>query len=174
MTAKKQKPVAAPQDVRPIVSASVSGSKVVIGLKLPNGLKMHLCDFVDDREPVPGGERGWKRPVKRPGSEIEIFGTVTPLGSLSPRTMVVGGYALTEGVDREYWKAWLEQNAQSDIVKNNLIFAEETRESAIARAKELSAVLSGLEPMRTSKDPRAPKPLSRNITEIEAADTKAA
>jgi hypothetical protein len=36
-----------------------------------------------------------------------------------------GGYAITEGVDGELWAAWLKANADSDAVRNNIVFAEE-------------------------------------------------
>lgn len=39
--------------------------------------------------------------------------------------LLVGGYALTGGVDKLAWEQWLAQNADSDMIKKQMVFADE-------------------------------------------------
>lgn len=45
-----------------------------------------------------------------------------------------GGYALTQNVDSDLWAAWLKNNADSALVQNNIVFAEENLEVLRVRA----------------------------------------
>lgn len=46
----------------------------------------------------------------------------------------VGGYALTENVDAECWAAWVKDHADSELVQNNIVFAEDNLATLRARA----------------------------------------
>lgn len=67
---------------------------------------------------------------------------------------VIGGYGLTEDVDRDFFEKWLAANKDSAAVKNNLIFAQERATNARAEAKEKAKVKNGFEGI----DPNKPAP----------------
>jgi hypothetical protein len=46
--------------------------------------------------------------------------------SQPPPHDIVGGYGITNGVDADIWNKWLASNAESHIVKRELIFADES------------------------------------------------
>lgn len=48
-------------------------------------------------------------------------------------------------VDKEFWEAWLKQNAQNQLVTGNLVFAEATRAKADDAMEELKSEKTGLE-----------------------------
>jgi hypothetical protein len=48
----------------------------------------------------------------------------------------VGGYAITENVDGDLWAAWLKANADSAVVENKIVFAEDN--VAVLRARAWS------------------------------------
>jgi hypothetical protein len=57
-----------------------------------------------------------------------------------------GGYAITAGVDGALWAAWLKANAQSDVVQNSIVFAEEDLNVLKGRAWSRNKVQSGFNP----------------------------
>ena len=69
--------------------------------------------------------------------------------------LLVGGYALTRGVDAEEWEAWLEANAKSDAVRRGLIFAFESeaavRHHALTRGAGVQAPDYGQRTARTGQ-----------------------
>jgi hypothetical protein len=72
---------------------------------------------------------------------------------------VIGGYALTRGVDKDLWDTWLADNLASPMVTRGLIFAHENYDRVADQAKELKDVRSNMEPMAfdPGADPRTPK-----------------
>ena len=60
---------------------------------------------------------------------------------------------MTPGVPREHWEAWLEQNRNSDLVRNGLVLAADAEDGARGQARERTALRSGLEPIVPSKIP---------------------
>ena len=77
-------------------------------------------------------------------------------------SLVVGGYGLTEGVDKDAFEQWLAVHAAQPYVRNDLVFAQAKTNSAQAKASENASVKSGLEGL----DQKNPSP------GIEKADTK--
>jgi hypothetical protein len=67
---------------------------------------------------------------------------------------VIGGYGITEGVDEEWFKAWLAAHADYEPVHRGLIFAMPTPARAEDKAREQAGIESGFEPM----DPDKPGP----------------
>lgn len=67
---------------------------------------------------------------------------------------IVGGYGLTEGVDKDAFFNWLEVHKEQPYVKRELVFAQENTRNAKAKAKENKDVKSGLEGL----DPDKPAP----------------
>jgi hypothetical protein len=128
--------------------------------------------MVTEREQTPMGTREIQ--VARPqGESVLIHGNAVPFGVI-PAFKIVNGFALTEGVDRDTWVNWFEANRASDMVRNGLIFAEETLERAVSRANELASVRSGLEPFNKEGDPRAPRSARPEVGRIEQASREVA
>jgi hypothetical protein len=71
-----------------------------------------------------------------------------------------GAFALTHGIPRAFWEAWLEQNKDSDLVKSRHLFAcaEGDDASIKAETKDLQSHKTGLEPLIVDSDPRKMDP----------------
>lgn len=163
-------------------SKSRAGGKVTVACKMPAGMILQLFRMEDRQEPVMGG--GWRTvqfAVKH-GEAIRVNGPSVPWG-LIPRYRIVGGYALTEGIDEEFFEEWMKQNEKSDAVKNKIIFGWNDPAYAADNAKENRTVKSGLEPLDVEmitrngrqmlKDDRIPKsPLPQQVADITKADPK--
>lgn len=64
---------------------------------------------------------------------------------------IVGGYGLTEGVDKDSFEKWLSIHKDQPYVKNELVFAQAKANSAAAKAVENAEVKSGLEGLSQEK-----------------------
>lgn len=64
-----------------------------------------------------------------------------------PKDNVMLGRVGRTVVDKSFWDAWLKQNADSDLVKNQVVFAELTDTRANAKAAEFKAEKTGFEPL---------------------------
>jgi len=148
-----------------------SGETVTVACKLPHGLMLRLFEMVDAPEPISGGGMKMVPRARQIGRAITVRGTALPFGKL-PDFKIEGGYAMTEGVDADFWDQWLKANADSDVVRNGLIFASPRIGHAIGQAREQEEVRSGLEPLLLDRDPRAPKSLNPNVGNIEPGEKK--
>ena len=127
---------------------------------------MHVDRLEEYSVPVMGGgTRIEKRGVKV-GDGIEINGPAVPFGK-APSFVVAGGYALTPNVPADFYAEWFKQNRESDLVKNNIVYALERSADVATKAREQKEVVSGLEPLTPDADPRIPKG-------VKTADRKAA
>lgn len=75
--------------------------------------------------------------------------TVTLNGANSSN--VVGGYGLTEGVEKDAFEKWLEVHKNQLYVKNELVFAQAKANSAQSKANENAGVKTGLEGLPQDK-----------------------
>lgn len=64
---------------------------------------------------------------------------------------VIGGYGLTEGVDKDAFEKWLEVHKNQPYVKNELVFAQAKSSSAQSKANENASVKTGLEGLPQDK-----------------------
>lgn len=146
--AQQQQPRQSPQ----IESARPAGGVVTVACKVPNGLQLRVFDMIDVEMPVMGGGiKIAKQAQVRPES-VKIEGPAAPVGK-HPNAPVVGGYALTHNVPRDFWDKWLHDNRDSHVVKNHLIFAHENRGRVVSEAKEDEKSSTGFEPI----DPENPR-----------------
>ncbi|MEE8658531.1 hypothetical protein CGLAMM_02715 [Acetobacteraceae bacterium EV16G] len=67
------------------------------------------------------------------------------------------GYGGRTQVDKEFWEAWLKQNASSDLVKKNIIFAEVNEKRALDRLDSEGKTPTGMEPLDQNKVPGVKK-----------------
>lgn len=64
---------------------------------------------------------------------------------------LVGGYGLTENVDKAAFDKWIKVHGDQAYVKNELVFAQAKTNSAESKAKENADVKSGLEGLPQDK-----------------------
>ncbi len=129
--------------------ALTARTTVVVACKMPHGIIIR--DFAETKVMVDvlgGGKRPEKmfRPVGRP---IRIKGPVVP-DVFIRLVEVVGGYAITEGVDAGIFARWIDANEEALFVTNKLIYGHEDGARVRAWAREHAAVKSGMEPLDVS------------------------
>jgi hypothetical protein len=87
------------------------------------------------------------------GLHLDVAGKrVTVEGTNS--SVIIGGHGITRNVDKAFFDEWLKTNKDSDVVKNELIFAHEKDASTAAEANEKEDNRSGFEGI----NPEAPAP----------------
>ena len=141
--------------------AQPSTGSVVVACKLPMGLVLRTFEMREVTQLTQAGIA-----MKVPQAQAEdrqhfVFGPSHPQNK-APKSELRDAFALTPGVPADLWNKWLEQNKDSDLVRNGLIFAHGSDKDVKAQAADHAKQMSGLERL----DPKAmPKGL-------EPADTK--
>ena len=130
-----------------------AGEKVTVVSKLEMALRLQLQSPVTvtkrDRNTV------WDETEYRfHGPVVIIAGTAFPnsLEVEMDRPEMAGGFALTHGVDRDFFEQWMAQNAEHPAVKNGLIWGAAKEADAKAYAKEHKSLDSGLGPIKHKKN----------------------
>jgi hypothetical protein len=126
---------------------------VTVACKLPHGLKLRLFNMVDSQEPILGGGYRTVKVAREMPKSVTLKGW-SHAQNMAPDAQIIGGYALTPNVDKDFWDAWLAQNQELDAVRNNLIFAHDKSVNAEAESKEKRDVRSGLERLDPKKLPK--------------------
>src|SRR5262245_49212701 len=112
-----------------------SSTTVTVACKLPHGLVLKLYEMVPHDEPVLGGGTRTSQIA-----QVTNHPPVVLKGYLAAgRPRILGGktgYALTHGVNREFFEEWLRQNADLPAVKQRLIFASDRSDTLVKRAME--------------------------------------
>ena len=132
------------------------GATVTVACKLPNGLVIQNEQSREENEPVLGGGTRKVTRFYPKGDPVKLNGYAAPFGQ-APKCLVVGGYALTPGVDAEFWEEWWAFHQQDDLVRNKILFAYERQDRTEAVAREHRSTKSGLEPMNMSMVERGGK-----------------
>jgi len=161
-----------------IEKPSSAGQKVVVACKLGVAYyDIQLCKPEEVSENTQTGPRTITQ-WKRTGNIVRLRGTAYPRGTppegFPEKPVIVDGAALTFGVDKEFWDAWVEQNARNPIVMNKMVFAHVTIDGAKGMARELKGVQSGLEPVNPKNDARMPKSTRTDVSNIETEESRAA
>lgn len=126
--------------------SQASGGKITVGCKLPNGLILRLFRMSDRVENVAGGGTRTFKIAEQVADHVVIKGNKLPFGE-APEYQIIGNYALTIGVDADFFAEWMKQNADHEAVKQGLIFAATNQSDAIDIAKDNRERKSGLEPI---------------------------
>lgn len=84
------------------------------------------------------------------GLLIDVDGKVVHLLGANSSN-VIGGYGLTENVDKDYFEKWLKQHANQRYVKGEMVFAQAKMNSAQSKASENASVKTGLEGLPQDK-----------------------
>jgi hypothetical protein len=144
-----------------------SGDTVCVACALQNGLILRLFDMQDRNEPT---AHGGSTPIKVAIPRHETWrlnGPAVDIAKIAagryPEFQMVGSYALTPGIPRDFWEEWLSQNRDSDIVRKKIVFAGSSENNARAEAKDAGRIRSGLEPI----DPDDPKRIGPDVARIE-------
>jgi hypothetical protein len=128
-----------------------SGRKVNVACKLPNGLLLRLFLMVPRSEATPTGSRN-TIVSEQIGPTVRLNGFARAWGVI-PDYPIIGGYAITKNVPKEFFDTWLEQNKHAPFVKNKLVWAYEQLDKVEGQAKEWKDTKSGLEPLDPNKLP---------------------
>ena len=148
--------------IKAVPTPATGTATCVCACKIPNGVILRTFKMLEQTIRV-HGMVSTELLARETGKRFVVRGPALAFGQL-PNIQITGGFALTPGVPRDLAQTWLEQNKDSDIVRNSLIFFENDMERATARSKELSSVRSGLEPIDPTKLPR------EFVKKIETAD----
>lgn len=71
----------------------------------------------------------------------------------SNSSLIIGGHGITEGVDADFFNAWLAAHQDLAFVQEGFLFAHEKANNTAAQAKERADVETGLEPMDPDAKP---------------------
>jgi hypothetical protein len=150
-------------------AAKSSSNTVTVACKIPNGLILQLQRIEEFDIPVLGGGKSTEKRYIPHGNRVHINGPAKALFGVSDhRLRVSGGYALTHNVDKDFFDAWLEQNAELDLVRKKMIFCHEKADYADRKAEDQAEIKSGLEPIDPDNLPKLGK------LKIETATKEAA
>lgn len=123
-----------------------SGNLISVGCKLPQGLIIEV-----GYEMVPGGTikgENYRRIVLAGANQHStVVGTLrTP----SPKELRPG---ITNNVPEDVFDEWVAKHKDTNIVKNGLVFKAKNAGEATAKAADLAAKPTGMEPLDPSKHP---------------------
>ncbi|MBB3743903.1 hypothetical protein FHX10_003402 [Rhizobium sp. BK591] len=122
---------------------------VTVACKMPHGLILRVFDKVKVQEPMPGGgTKGVDRAMPRPET-VTLKGYLEKYDPSLPPAARGSSYALTYGVDKDFFELWLKQNHDLDAVVNHLVFAHD--QDTAGMAEEYRNTRSGLEPVDPTK-----------------------
>jgi hypothetical protein len=125
---------------------SGSGSTVTVASKLPMPMILALHTRVRKTEPIAGGGiREFDAYEKRfDAPEFIVAGNSHPQNQ-GPKAQIVGGFALTSGIPKDFWDEWCEQNKGHVALKNSMLFAHSEIASVTSKATDLQNERSGME-----------------------------
>ena len=149
--------------------------KITVGLKWPAGIILRVYAMVDSGEMTPQGYRPI-RVSQQLGPEVRLRGYYDDVkqqfgDSPTPIPSMPGSFALTHDVDADFMTLWLEQNKDSDLVKNGLIVVAKSGTDAASIVSERKELKCGVEPL----DPAKPPPGMRgrkNLSAVQPDDRK--
>lgn len=182
--AKRPAAVASGEPEAPAVKTSQKSAKfMTVACKIPNGLVLQLCRKTTYLEDTPSGTRERAR-YDKVGERHVVAGPAYPNGPVPrgfpPKPMIVGGYALTPNIPRDFFEEWMHQNKDAPFVVNKMIYGYATLDEAREVSKDNRKTLSGFEPLAqaeadkdgnmTIKDPRAPRSMAPGVAQVTTAD----
>jgi hypothetical protein len=162
------------------VAAKVPESgTVTVACKMPNGIFMTVYGQEDYDVPVVGGGTRTEKRSFALNAPIKINGPAAPQGQ-SSKHPISGGYALTHNVPAQVAKKWMQDNRDSALIQNNIIFVSGGAERATSQAKEMKEIRSGFERLDPSKKPengrqvprdeRWPRSGNPNLSNVDTAE----
>lgn len=133
-----------------ITKVKKSAGTVTVCCKMPHGMLLRMFQQIDRVEPVLGGGMRTFQINEAVGEPVHILGNAVGFGVV-PRYQIVGGYAMTSNVNRDFFERWMDQNKEHPAVKAGLIWAATDQHEAIDAAEDNAGRRSGLEPLDPEK-----------------------
>lgn len=140
------------------------GATVTVACKLPHGLELQLQRSYESSEPVMGGGSRTVTHWERYGKPVIIKGWAQHHAE-APVAAISGGFALTSGVDSEFFAKWLEQNKDHSAVAGGFIFASEKHANVVDHTNVMADERTGFE----RHDPKNPTPEFKRRIETAVA-----
>jgi hypothetical protein len=116
---------------------------VTVACKIPQGFILKLFEKKEITEVTLGGSRTVKQFFPT-GDEFRLNGSAHAQNE-GPRCHTVGGFAITDGVPKDFWNQWLDQNRTLPAVQNGMIIAFDSAGKTVGAAKEGRTIKTGLE-----------------------------
>lgn len=126
---------------------------VTVYCRLPHGIQLQRQEKVSYMEQTPNGAREAHRFVPV-GEPFKIEGNAMGRGLDSEKTAlkrIIAGFAVTENVPADLWRAFVEQRKGLDALTRRDIYAVAKPSDNDAKRSEASAVPTGLEPIDPAK-----------------------
>lgn len=123
---------------------------VVVACKLPMGMILRTFEMREVTQLTQAGT-AMKVPMAYAKERKYFVNGPSHAQNKAPKSELRDSFALTPGVPADLWNEWLEQNKDSDLVRNGLIFAAGDDRSIKANATDNDKQKSGLERL----DPKA-------------------
>lgn len=139
---------------------------VSIACKLPHGLILQLQRKKTIAEPTPTAPDRTVEISERFGPTYTIKGFAN--GAKDPDVMVIGHFAINNGIPADFAAKWFEQNDEHPAVVGGFIYLHKSASGATGYAREHAKMLSGFEPADPAALPDEFK------AEIKTMDEKAA
>lgn len=157
---------------------ATAGAKMTIACKIAIAwFQLQLCEQHEVSENTQTGPRTIKQ-WARIGPIVRIRGTAYPRGTppegFPAKPEMVGGYALTHGISKDFWDKWVEQHKGAPYVTSGMIMAYEDPEMAKGFGRERAKELSGLEPLNPNGDQRVPRSTHVGVSSVEIEDSRRA
>lgn len=112
------------------VAPKTTKEVIAVGCKLPHGIHMDM------------------RQAGMPTERVTLKGTNSLQSGAIQRISMIGGFAVTENVPKDFFDAWMKNNKEHPAVKNGLIFHHKQLASVVEMGKEREGELrSGLDPI---------------------------
>ncbi|HEX2753729.1 MAG TPA: hypothetical protein VHP34_11615 [Alphaproteobacteria bacterium] len=137
---------------------------VTVACKLPHGLQLQLQKSEEISEVVMGGGSRKVTRWEKIGKTVTIKGWAHH-AEKAPGAPISGGFALTSGVDADFFEEWLKQNASHPAVENGFIFASAKQADVESHTKLCAKDMTGFEP----HDPQNPTPEFKRRIETAVA-----
>lgn len=156
--------------------AAPSRGSITVGCKLDIPyFELQLCREQEVSENTQTGPRLIKQFFKT-GKIVTIRGTAYPSGTpplgFPEKPEMRNGYAITHGVDADFFEEWMSQNALAPYVLSGMVCGFERIDDLIGFTEERKDVLSGLQPVLPDKDKRLPRSMRPEVTKPETEDSR--
>ena len=126
---------------------AAAGQTVTVGCRLPTGLYMQIFELETQKVDRPDGTQKEVKVAVAKSQRVKLNGAAKFRGGGKEMAHDIRhGAGLTFGVDADLFAAWMKANADTEIVKNGLVFAHRTNDIE-AQAKDHRAQRTGLEPL---------------------------
>lgn len=129
----------------------MSTEMVTVGLKHPSGLILRLHEMVEQTEPVMGGGLRKTKRAQFTGQQVRLRGYNKPSDTVAMPS-ARAEFTYTQ-VSKDFWEAWVKQNADHPYLKQGILFARAEMDGAQAMGRERGSLSCGLEALDPQRLP---------------------